>query len=68
MDGGYDYDGAVIAELESKENEPRIAELAQHIEAQGIKCIAITGVFSPMRRDQELRMEAMLRRRLGADF
>ena len=50
IDGGYDYDGAVIAELETKENEPRITELAQHTEAQGIKCIAITGKTSDAAR------------------
>lgn len=55
--GGYQYDGRVSDELD----EQAVAEAAREIHKKGIKSIAITGLFSPVNSDMELRAEEIVR-------
>ncbi len=47
--GGYEFDGRPIAPL----NENEIRDAAKRIADQGIRCVAISSVFSPVNPDQE---------------
>lgn len=49
--GGYEFDGRPIAAL----NEDEIKGVASQIREQGIDCVAISSVFSPVNPDQEKR-------------
>ena len=55
--GGYQYDGRVADELD----ELAVAEAAKEIHKKGIKSIAITGLFSPVNSEMEMRAEEIVR-------
>jgi N-methylhydantoinase A/oxoprolinase/acetone carboxylase beta subunit len=47
--GGYEFDGRPIAPL----NDEELREVAHKIRDEGITCVAISSVFSPVNPDQE---------------
>lgn len=56
--GGYEYDGRrEIAPL----HEPQLRGIARQILSAGIRCVVVSGVFSPVQADQEERVAAILR-------
>lgn len=56
-EGGYEYDGrSEIAPL----NERQLRSIARRIVAAGIRCVAVSGVFSPVQAAQEQRAAAVL--------
>ncbi len=55
--GGYQYDGRVADELD----EQAVASAAREIRKKGLRAIAITGLFSPVNADMELRAEEIVR-------
>ncbi|MEM1141522.1 MAG: hydantoinase/oxoprolinase family protein [Pseudomonadota bacterium] len=59
--GGFQYDGRLNAALD----EVEIARAARSFKAKGIKAVAITGLFSPIRSDMEDRAEAIVREEMG---
>lgn len=61
LEGGYEYDGRVINEI----NEQSIRSYAQDLKKQGIKSVAIIGVFSSVRNEQELEVERILKEIMG---
>ena len=50
VSGGYEYNGVEIAPL----NESEIQQAIKQAKQQGINAVAITGVFSHLKNDQEL--------------
>lgn len=54
--GGYEYDGREISALDQAE----IDECARYAQDRGIFSVAVTGVFSHVRNDQELRVKEIL--------
>eukprot|EP01084_Bolivina_argentea_P312054 540226_1 len=71
IDGGYDYNGKVITELETKENDIKIDKIVADIKSKNLKSIAITGIFSPMvskDKQQEIKLEQILRKKLGNEY
>jgi len=55
--GGYQYDGRIADELDEK----AVASAAREIRKKGLRTIAITGLFSPVNADMELRAEEIVR-------
>lgn len=55
--GGYQFDGRVADPLD----ELAVAEAARDMRKRGLKTIAITGLFSPVSADMELRAEEIIR-------
>lgn len=55
--GGFYYTGAEYMELD----ESAIVEAVRDIQAKGIKSIAITSIFAPIRQDFEKRAAALVR-------
>jgi N-methylhydantoinase A/oxoprolinase/acetone carboxylase beta subunit len=55
--GGYQYDGRVADKLD----EQAVASAAREIRKKGLRTIAITGLFSPVNADMELRAEEIVR-------
>ncbi len=55
--GGYQFDGRVADPLD----ELAVAEAARDIRARGLKTVAVTGLFSPVSADMELRAEEIIR-------
>jgi N-methylhydantoinase A/oxoprolinase/acetone carboxylase beta subunit len=62
--GGYEYDGSLISE-ELREFE--INEVIRTMKAEGVEAVAISGVFSPVRADQEKYLAERLRTALGPE-
>ena len=61
--GGYEYDGREIAELD----EEAAAAFFRKMQKEGVRSVAITGAFSTIRADQELRAAALCRQIMGED-
>lgn len=59
--GGYQFDGKVNSPLD----EVAIANAARQLRVKGIKTIAVTGVFSSINADMELRAEEIIRNEIG---
>ena len=59
--GGYQFDGRLNAPLD----EAAIISAAQDLKSKGIKTIAITGLFSTINGDMELRAEELMREIMG---
>lgn len=55
--GGYQYDGRVADELD----ERAVADAAREIHKKGIRSVAITGLFSPVNSEMEVRAEEIVR-------
>jgi len=60
VEGGYEYDGKVLTEF----NEEKMRLLIKGLKGK-IEAIAIIGVFSSIKDDQELKVEQIVREELG---
>lgn len=63
VEGGYELDGSVISELDEDAIREPAEEMAGRVDA-----VAITGVFSPIRPDQEESAASIVRTELGEDI
>lgn len=61
--GGYEYDGREITGLD----EDACREFFSEMKDKGIKSIAISGVFSTIRNDNELRVAEIAKEVMGED-
>lgn len=62
--GGYEFDGSLI----DRDLDPgEVEAVAARLKAEGVEAVAITGVFSPVRADQERRLADRLREVLGPE-
>lgn len=61
--GGYEYDGRELAPLD----EAATVEFYRDMKKAGVRSIAISGVFSTVRNEQELRAAELCREVLGED-
>ena len=61
--GGYEYDGREITDLD----EDACREFFNEMKEKGIKSIAISGVFSTIRNDNELRVAEIAKEVMGED-
>jgi N-methylhydantoinase A/oxoprolinase/acetone carboxylase beta subunit len=61
--GGYEYDGREITDLD----EDACREFFSEMKDKGIKSIAISGVFSTIRNDNELRVAEIAKEVMGED-
>jgi N-methylhydantoinase A/oxoprolinase/acetone carboxylase beta subunit len=57
VEGGFDYDGRPIMPLD----EAAVAAAARAMKADGIACVAVSGIFSPLDPGMEDRAEAIIR-------
>ncbi|HVO42021.1 MAG TPA: hydantoinase/oxoprolinase family protein [Aggregatilineales bacterium] len=55
--GGHEFDGRVITPID----EAEIHRIAEDIQARGIRCVAISSVFSPVNADFEDRAGAIVK-------
>ena len=62
--GGYEYDGREITDLD----EDACREFFNEMKEKGIKSIAISGVFSTIRNDNELRVAEIAKEVMGEDI
>jgi len=60
--GGHEYNGEPLAVLDPQE----IRKAAQQLKGQ-VRAVAVTGVFSPVNPDHELRVRDLVRDELGED-
>lgn len=60
LHGGHEYNGEPLAKLDPQE----IHRAAQHMKGQ-VRAVAVTGVFSPVNPEHELRTRELLREELG---
>lgn len=63
LHGGFEYDGRVLSEINEEEVKGVLKEWAGKIES-----LAIVGVFSSLRNDQEYQVAQWAREVLGEDF
>ena len=61
VQGGYQFDGRLNSPLD----EQAIIDCAKDLKAKGIKTVAITGLFSTINGDMELRAEELIRQEMG---
>jgi N-methylhydantoinase A/oxoprolinase/acetone carboxylase beta subunit len=61
VEGGYEYDGREFSRL----NEDRLRDVVRDALAKGAKAFAVTGMFSPVRPDQELRAASIIKEVAG---
>lgn len=61
--GGYEYDGREIADLDEAAARAFFSEMKE----KGVKSIAISGAFSTVRNDQELRAAELAKEVMGED-
>lgn len=57
VQGGYQYDGGINSELDEK----AIVQAVRSIRVRGLEAIAISGLFSPVNGDMELRAAEIIR-------
>lgn len=57
VEGGFDYDGRPIMPLD----EAAVAAAARAMKAEGISCVAVSGIFSPLDPGMEDRAESIIR-------
>lgn len=60
--GGYNYDGEPIADIDEELVREKVREMAVNVDT-----FAVTGVFSPIRSDQEETVERIIKEELGDD-
>jgi N-methylhydantoinase A/oxoprolinase/acetone carboxylase beta subunit len=60
LPGGYEFDGSENTAFD----EVAVRQAAAACRAQGIRAVAVTGVFAPLRRDMEERAATILREEL----
>lgn len=63
VQGGYEYDGRTIVEMDEEEILDCFLKMKGEVEA-----VAICGVFSPVNTSQEKRVEELAKQVLGADM
>ena len=72
VDGGYQYDGTPLSDFNSfiqdNSNNNSLNNIVENIKQNGIKSIAIVGIFSPSKNDQEIEMVNVLKNKLGKDY
>ena len=61
--GGYEYDGQLLSALDQEEITKLLEEWRDHVES-----IAIVGVFSSIKNDQELQVRDWIQAIYGEDF
>ncbi|MBC2209407.1 hydantoinase/oxoprolinase N-terminal domain-containing protein [Listeria seeligeri] len=61
--GGYEYDGQVLSEINETEIRETLAEWKGTVES-----IAVVGVFSSLKNDQELTVQKIIAEELGVDI
>ncbi|GHH99676.1 hydantoinase/oxoprolinase N-terminal domain-containing protein [Neobacillus kokaensis] len=61
--GGYEYDGQLLSELDEGEIKAHLEEWQEKVES-----IAIVGVFSSIKNDQELRVRDLIHEVYGEEF
>ena len=61
IQGGYQFDGRLSSELD----ELAIASAARELKKKGIKTVAVTGLFSQVNGDMEIRAEDIIRNEMG---
>jgi len=61
--GGYEFDGRPISPLD----EDELRGIAEDMAAHGVRSVAISGVFSPVNHDLEVRAAEILAEVLGPD-
>ncbi|MBL4953490.1 hydantoinase/oxoprolinase family protein [Neobacillus sp. YIM B02564] len=61
--GGYEYDGQLLGELDEAELKTLLTEWQDKVES-----IAIVGVFSSIKNDQELRVRDLIHEVYGEEF
>ncbi len=61
IQGGYQFDGRQNSPLD----EQKVIECAKELKAKGIKTVAITGLFSTINGEMELRAEELIRQEMG---
>ena len=78
VDGGYQYDGTPLTDFDSfiqnnihnnnKNSNISLDEIVAIIQKHSIKSIAIVGVFSPSKNDQEIKMCQVLQNKLRDEY
>ncbi|KAF1299535.1 hydantoinase subunit beta [Enterococcus sp. JM4C] len=58
--GGYEYNGNLIAEID----ETEIRSVCQQMKGQ-VEAVAVVGVFSPVNKEQEIKVAAIVREELN---
>lgn len=61
--GGYEYDGQVLSELDEEAVKKQLAEWQGQVES-----VAVIGVFSSLKTDQEARVAALVHEVYGHEF
>lgn len=61
VQGGYQFDGRMNSPLD----EQAILDCAKDLKVKGIKTVAITGLFSTINGEMELRAEELIRQEMG---
>lgn len=61
--GGYEYDGQLLGELDEGEIQSLLEDWRDKVDS-----IAIVGVFSSIKNDQELRVRSLIQEVYGEDF
>ncbi|EFR88738.1 hydantoinase/oxoprolinase family protein, partial [Listeria marthii FSL S4-120] len=61
--GGYEYDGQVLSEINEAEIRETLASWKGDVES-----VAVVGVFSSLKNDQELAVQKIIEEELGADI
>jgi len=61
IQGGYQFDGRKNSPLD----EQAVIDCAKDLKAKGIKTVAITGLFSTVNGEMELRAEELIRQEMG---
>lgn len=61
IQGGYQFDGRLNSPLD----EQAIIDCAKDLKSKGIKTVAITGLFSTINGEMELRAEELIRQEMG---
>lgn len=61
--GGYEYDGQLLSALDQEEIQKLLEEWQDEVES-----IAIVGVFSSIKNDQELQVRQWIQQAYGEDF
>ncbi|MFJ7183029.1 hydantoinase/oxoprolinase N-terminal domain-containing protein [Lysinibacillus xylanilyticus] len=61
--GGYEYDGQLLGELDDGEIQTLLEDWRDKVES-----IAIVGVFSSIKNDQELRVRSLIQNVYGEEF
>jgi len=60
--GGYNYNGEPISELDEELVREKVRDMGDNVDT-----FAVTGVFSPVRSDQEVRVAEIIKEEFGED-